>query len=64
MISQIMFVIITILTYSGIFEGRTIADINEVFRIPVIDYVLVFVFVYVIYIPYYFKKRRKLKLES
>jgi hypothetical protein len=63
-ISQILFVMITILTYSGIFEGRSIADINEVFRIPVIDYVLVFVFVYVIYIPYYFKKRKKLKLES
>ena len=58
MISQIMFLIITLVTYSGLIGERTFADINEVFRIPVIDYVLVFVFVYVIYLPYFIKKLR------
>jgi len=58
MISQILFLIIVMVTYTGLIGERTFADINEIFRIPVIDYVLVFVFVYVIYIPYYFKKRK------
>jgi len=58
MISQITFLIITLVTYTGLIGDRSLADINEVFRIPVIDYVLVFVFVYVIYLPYHIKKMR------
>ena len=54
---QIMFLVIVFVTYTGIVGGRSIADINEVFRIPVIDYILVFVFVYVIYVPIFIKKR-------
>jgi len=57
MVSQMLFVLIVILTYSGVISNREFADINEIFRIPVIDYVLVFVFVYLIYFPIFIKKR-------
>ena len=58
MASQGLFVILVLLSYTGVLTDRSIADIHEIFRIPVIDYVLVFVFVYVIYVPYFIKKRR------
>lgn len=58
-LSQGLFVIITLITYSGLIGERTFIDINEVFRIPVIDYILVFVFVYAIYFPIYIKKKLK-----
>jgi len=63
MITQILYLVLIVLEYSGVFSGNSWANINEVFRIPVIDYLLVFVFVYVIYIPYYFKKKRKKKVS-
>ena len=56
-ISQILFVLVTLFTYSGVVGSRSFADINEVFRIPVIDYVLVFVFVYAIYLPFFIKQK-------
>lgn len=58
MISQIVFVVIVLLTYSGIFNDFRFGDINEIFRIPAIDYILVFVFVYVIYLPFFIRKKR------
>ena len=59
--TQALFVVITLITYSGLIGERSFADINEVFRIPVIEYVLVFVFVLVIYIPFFIKKLRQTK---
>ncbi|MDC0558769.1 hypothetical protein OAO42_00005, partial [Candidatus Izimaplasma bacterium] len=61
MVSQMLFVLITLFTYSGLVGSRTWVDINEVFRIPVIDYILVFVFVYVIYVPFFIQKRKQSK---
>jgi len=58
-ISQVIFVLLTLLTYSGLVGIRELKDINEVFRIPFIDYILVFVFVYVIYLPYFVSKKLK-----
>ena len=55
-LSQGLFVIIALLTYSGIIGERSFKNIEEMFRIPVIDYLLVFLFVYVIYLPIYIKK--------
>ncbi|PAT02301.1 hypothetical protein CI105_02870 [Candidatus Izimaplasma bacterium ZiA1] len=56
--SQLGFIAIILLYYLGVFDGSvSFKDINEVFRIPVIDYVLVFVFVYAIYVPIFIKKR-------
>lgn len=57
MISQILFVIIALLSYSGLIIDRTFADLNEIIRIPAIEYILVFVFVFVIYIPFFIKKK-------
>ncbi len=48
-ILQAIFVIIALLTYSGLFNDNEFFMINEVIRIPFIEYVLVFVFVYGIY---------------
>ena len=56
-ISQIVFLLVALFTYSGLVGSRNFTDIEEMFRIPIIDYVLVFVFVYVIYIPFFIKKR-------
>ena len=56
--SQIGFIAIILLYYLGVFDNSvSFKDINEVFRIPVIDYVLVFVFVYLIYVPIFIKKK-------
>mgnify|MGYP000271259922 CR=1 FL=1 len=55
--SQAVFVLIALVTYSGLIGDRTFVDINEIFRIPVIDYVLIFVFVYAIYLPYVIKNK-------
>lgn len=55
--SQIIFLLLALLTYSGVVGTRSFADINEIFRIPVIDYVLVFVFVYAIYVPIFIKNK-------
>lgn len=55
--TQGIFVLLALITYSGLIGDRTIADINEIFRIPVIDYVLVFVFVYAIYLPIFIRKK-------
>lgn len=49
-LSQVVFVLLALGTYSGIFNNRQLYEINEVFRIPFIEYFLVFVFVYVIYV--------------
>jgi hypothetical protein len=49
-VSQGLFVLIALATYSGLFNDRQLYEINEVVRIPFIEYALVFVFVYVIYI--------------
>lgn len=57
LISQISALVITILIYSGLFTNYKIADINEVIRIPAIEYLLVFVFVYLIYLPIYLNKK-------
>lgn len=48
-LSQAMFVILALATYSGLFNNREFYEINEVFRIPFIEYALVFAFVYTIY---------------
>ncbi len=48
-ITQGLFVLIALFTYSGLFEGKSFLDINEIIRIPVIEYLLVFVFVFAIY---------------
>jgi len=55
--SQIAFLILILLVYSGVFTDYTIVDINEVFRIPFIEYGLVFLFVFVIYLPIYLDKK-------
>lgn len=57
MVSQLIFVLLALFTYSGLVGDRTFSDINEIFRIPVIDYVLIFVFVYGIYLPLFIKRR-------
>lgn len=57
--AQIVFVVLLLFIYSGILPGIRFADINEAFRIPVIEYLLVFVFVYVIYLPIWFNKKVK-----
>lgn len=57
--TQALFVTITLITYSGLFESRSITDIHEIIRIPLIDYILVFVFVYVIYLLFFMKKKLK-----
>jgi hypothetical protein len=49
-IMQGLFVVIALLTYSGIFTNFEFYEINEVVRIPFIEYGLVFVFVYAIYV--------------
>ncbi len=58
-LSQALFVIIALLTYSGVLGGGfEFYEINELFRIPFIEYGLVFVFVYAIYFGLkLFKKR-------
>ena len=56
-VSQILFIVFILLVYSGVLFNRNWADMNEIVRIPVIDYVLVFVFVYGIYVPFFIKKR-------
>ena len=56
-VTQILFVLLTLFTYSGLIGDRTFSQIHEIFRIPVIDYVLVFVFVYVIYLPIFIKQK-------
>lgn len=48
-IAQGIFVVIALVTYSGLINDKTFSEINEVIRIPFIEYVLVYVFVYVIY---------------
>lgn len=48
-IMQGIFVLIALLTYSGLFNDKTFIDLNEIIRIPTIEYLLVFVFVFVIY---------------
>ncbi|QMS85468.1 alpha/beta hydrolase [Candidatus Xianfuyuplasma coldseepsis] len=48
-IMQGLFVLIALATYSGLFNDRAFYEINEVVRIPFIEYGLVFVFVYMIY---------------
>lgn len=63
-LTQVIFVLLALITYSGIIGERTFVDINEIFRIPVIDYVLVFVFVYVIYLPIFIKKKLFIKQEA
>jgi len=55
--SQITFLVIILLVYSGLFTDNTIVDINEVFRIPFIEYALVFVFVFTIYLPIYLNNK-------
>lgn len=56
-VSQGLFLVLIIVVYSGLIGNRSWTDLNEIFRIPVIDYVLVFVFVYAIYLPYFVKNR-------
>lgn len=56
-ISQALFFILVIITYTGIIGDRSLKNIEEIFRIPVIDYLLVFVFVYVIYLPIFIKRK-------
>lgn len=46
---QAIFVLIALATYSGLFNDREFYEINELVRIPFIEYLLVFVFVYAIY---------------
>lgn len=46
---QAVFVLIALVTYSGLFNDKTFVDLNEIIRIPTIEYLLVFVFVFVIY---------------
>lgn len=58
MILSAMYLVLIVLEYSGVFSGNSWKNINEVFRIPLIDYALVFVFVYIVYVPFYIKKRR------
>jgi hypothetical protein len=55
--SQISFLLIVILVYSGLFTDYTFVDVNEVIRIPFIEYGLAFVFVYIIAIPIFLNKR-------
>lgn len=57
MMLQAVFVVMVLLTYTGVLSDRSFSDINELFRIPAIDYILVFVFVYVIYLPFFIKKK-------
>jgi len=45
------------MVYSGLLLDKSFKDINIVFRIPVIDYILVFVYLYVIYVPSFVKKK-------
>ncbi len=61
--SQALFLIITLITYTGLIGNRSFIDINEIFRIPVIDYVLVFAFVYGIYLPIFIKKRKNKQIK-
>ena len=48
-VSQGLFVVIALLTYSGLFNDKTFVDMNEIIRIPAIEYLLVFLFVFGIY---------------
>ncbi len=48
-ISQGLFLVVALLTYSGLFTDFEFYQINEVIRIPFIEYGLVFLFVYLIY---------------
>jgi len=57
LVSQIVFLIATLLVYSGLFTDRSLTNLEEVLRIPIIEYLLVFVFVYLIYLPLYLSKR-------
>lgn len=49
-IAQALFVLLALVTYSGLFNDRQLYELNELVRIPFIEYALVFVFVYLIYI--------------
>lgn len=49
-ISQALFMMLALATYSGVFNDVEFYEINEVIRIPFIEYGLVFIFVYIIYI--------------
>lgn len=62
--TQLIFVLLALITYSGLVGERTWIDINEIFRIPVIDYVLVFAFVYGIYLPIFIKQKWLTKPEQ
>ncbi len=59
-ISQAVFVVIALLTYSGVLADRQFYEINEVIRIPFIEYGLVFVIVYMIY--FFVKVMNKIRM--
>jgi hypothetical protein len=61
-ISQLLFVVATIVTYSGLFTDLTWLDLNEIVRIPIIEYALIFVFVFIIYIPFYLQEKFHFKV--
>lgn len=57
LVSQIGFLIITLIVYSGLFSNRSLGNIEEVFRIPIIEYLLVFAIVFAIYLPIWVNKK-------
>ncbi len=60
LMSTIAYIVLAILVYSGLFsEGRSLSDIHQITWIPIIEYLLVFVFVVLAQIPSIFKNKER-----